>query len=278
MDRLERLSGLEKRALPRFRDMEAALDEAHREDDREAGVVEPETYHNPETFSEITRHNVDRIKRHIQSFLRGVVSANGVAALRGGQTVVNMAGWLPRMADELVFGRLMGVGGGKGLTGRLSGKFNRYMDEKVHGMRQWSSDFDERYRIGGGLNRFMNGAAADVVGGFAGLGGLAGLIRRSPATILTAGGFGGLSAYVGGAKELRDRERWLRSLDPLDRVGIDATSTPTNQEDAPTLEEYRRYHMPSGPLPTSGTGFIRIPRSWGRLPNGRPVQFRDFGT
>jgi hypothetical protein len=246
--------------------------------DKANGVQEPVPYKTPETFGDAVKYMGGRAKAHLGSLGRGVLSAAGVTGLRAGQGLAELGLWIPSMADKLLFGTLMGIDEGRGMTGRMLGNFHRGIDRKVHALRKWSDDYDYRNRIGGRFNRFLNGAAADAVGGFMGWGGVGGLTRRSLLG-LGFGALGGYNAVTGGReKELRDREAWLHGLHPRDRVSIDATSTATNQADAPTLDEYRRYHMPAYTEQTSPTGYINVPYHWRTTAMGGPTQFREFGT
>lgn len=276
------LSCMEKRAAGNSQDEARVkgLDSIFKDDAKKMGLEEPEPYRNPANAREAFQQSVGRIGTHLNSLGRGVLSAVGVTGARAAQSALSMAGWIPRMADSLVLGKLLGVGGGQGLTGRLFGTIDRNIDRAVHGMRNWSSSYDEKHHIGGGFNRFINGALADSVGGFTGFGGLMGLIKKQKLPVIMAGAFGGaMPLFSGSQKELRDREAWIRSLDPRDRLRMDPTSTATNQENAPTPEEYRRYHTPLYGMPASVTGYVRIPYRWRHQSNGgSPVQFREYGT
>lgn len=246
--------------------------------DKANGVEDYTPYRKPETFGAAMKYLGSRAKDHLGSLGRGVLSAAGAAGLRAGQGLFELGTWIPSAADKLLFGTLLGVDEGRGLTGRMLGNFHRGIDRKVHALRQWSDDYDYKHRIGGGFNRFLNGAAADAIGGFVGWGGVGGLARNSLLG-LGFGALGGYNAVTGGRqKELRDREAWLHSLHPRDRVHLDPTSTATNQADAPTLDEYRRYHMPAYTDQTSPTGYINIPYHWRHTAMGGPTQFREFGT
>ena len=258
-----------------------ALRENFRKDDDKNGVLRRKDYVQPTTTGEHIAYIKDRILTHLSSLGRGTASALGVAGLRFGQSALDMATWIPALADDVLFGMIAGVDEGRGLTGRLRGKFNRAVDKSVHAVRKWSDDYDYVNRVGGGFNRLLNGLPADALGTIAGFGGIGGLVNIGKKRLLSAlvpGAFGSLHALIGSPAELRKREAWIHSLKPEDRLRIDPTSTATNQMQAPTLEEYIRYHMPSGDESTSASGYIRIPYHWRHTRGGKPVQFRDFGT
>lgn len=255
-----------------------ALNAQYAKEDEERGVLKRKPFKNPTTFGGELKYLGDRALTHVNSFGRGLASALGVAGLRAGHGALEMATWIPALADDIVMGKLIGVDEGRGITGRLRGKLGRNVDRAVHSVRKWSDDYDYEHNVGGGLNRFMNGALADVVGGVAGWGGLASLARKQMVNA-AFGSLGGAFALLDGReKQLRKREDWIRSLKPVDRIGLDATSTATNQAEAPTRSEYYRYHMPSSGVPTSSLGYIKVPRSWRYTSWGNPVQFREFGT
>lgn len=288
MDKLAELSKLSAASVARSgsnaqapsSDPKAAREAYWAEQDKKNGIVEPEPYAKPRNFREQLAYTGSRLGKNILSLGMGAGSALGVAGLRALQGGAKMLAWAPLMADEFVFGKAMGVGGGRGLFGRYVGKADRWVDSLVHGVRQWSSDYDYKNRINGSFNRFMNGTLADTLGSFAGWGGVPALMRRQliPAAFAAWGASEGYS-QGGQAGQLRAREAMMRKMDPRDRVHMDATSTAYNQENAPTLEEYRRYHLPDpSTLPATYSGYMNIPYNWRHDRWNAPTQFRDYGT
>ena len=289
-----KLAELKKTALSE--DARSALRSYIQEENKQkGGVPDRVPLRFPKTFKESLQYKGERLKNYLGSTGRGLASAAGVAGIRGLQGGLQMATGIPEIIDSILFGRIMGFDEGRGLLGRRLGKMNRAFDSKVHSLRKWVDDYDYKYRLNSGFNRFMNGALADSVGGFIGWGGLGGLMGSSligrhigqnvanklgRGISLASGTVGATIPWFGGAnKELRDRENMLRALQPFDRIGIDPTSTATNQAAAPTLEEYRRYHTPVIPnMPTSATGYINVPRNWWFTSSGSPIQTREFGT
>jgi hypothetical protein len=247
------------------------LDKFFKQRDEELGVPKRKPYRQGSS-------PLSRAKEYAGSLGRGLAAAGGAAALRTGENLFTLATWVPELADSLILGKMLGVDEGRGALGRALGNFHRSIDRKVHGLRNWSDKYDYEHRIPGHLNKFLHGAGADVLGGFAGWGGVGSLLRKSTGGLI-GGTLGGTFAMLGGREsQLRDRERWMRGLHPSDRARVDPTSTAINQELAPTLSEYRRYHMPSIGLPTSATGYINIPYRWWHTSSGAPTQFRAFGT
>jgi len=272
MDKLAAFAPLDRAALNSEYDKYVA----EQQKDNDVPVRKP--YRKPETFGGQLKYMGNRALTHLNSLGRGIGSAAAVAGLRAGHGAIDLATWLPSLADDILFGKLMGIDEGHGLTGRLRGKLGRNVDRAVHAVRKWSDDYDYANRVGGGFNRFLNGTVADVVGGVAGWGGIGSLLKRQWLGTAFAGLGGAGALWDGREKQLRSREEWLRSLNPRDRLGIDPTSTATNQMSAPTVNEYRRYHMPMLAGQTSPTGYIRIPYNWRHTMMNAPVQFREFGT
>lgn len=268
-----------------------ALRSYNLEQDKKNGLPTRVVRKPPTTFGETLKYKGQRAMDYLGSTGRGLASAlgvTGVRALQGGTQVIT---GIPGLADKLIFGSLMGIDEGRGLLGRRLGKMNRAFDSKVHSLRKWVDDYDYKYRLNNKLNRLLNGAVADTAGSFIGWGGLTGALglkalngtvpsKTSRLLGLGGGTFGAVTSLLGGPdKELRDREAMIRKLRPRARIYVDPTSTPTNQANAPTLEEYRRYHTPQIPdLPTSVTGYINVPRNWWYTSSGAPIQTRDFGT
>lgn len=232
----------------------------------------------PRGFKDTLKYTGQRAMDYIGSLGRGAASAAGVAGLRATEGGVNMATWFPELADSLIFGKMMGIDEGRGLIGRKLGKFHRSIDSKVHALRKWSDMYDYEHDVGSGFNRMLNGAVADTAGKFIGWGGLPGILKKNIPGMI-GGAFGVADALAGSDKELRNRENMIRKMHPRDWAWVDATSTATNQEKAPTLQEYRRYHTPYIPnLPTSTTGYVNVPRRWWFDASGAPIQTRNFGT
>lgn len=275
---LKKLAEYEKAALSDK--AKAALTSSWKAQDKANGVVERKPYRNPETFVDTLKYKGNRLLTHAKSTGRGMASALGVAGMRAAQGAVDIATWIPRLADNLVFGKLMGIDEGRGLVGRQFGKFDRFVDSKVHKVRKWSDDYDYANRVGGGFNRFLNGTLADTAGTFIGMGGIGALARKKLLGLAMAGGFSTMESLGDGKlKQLRDREAWLHTLRPSSRAMFDPTSTAWNQENAPTIAEYRRYNMPSpGSIPVSSRGYYRVPTAWRRTAFGGPTQFREYGT
>lgn len=245
-------------------------------EDKKNGVVEPEPYVRPEGFKQELAYSASRLGKKLHSTGRGLLAGLGNMLQRGAQGAIDFGLWLPLTADELINGKLLGIDEGRGAYGRLKGKMDRMFDSGVHGLRQWSEDYDYRNRINGRFNRFVAGKGADMAGAFAGWGGLRRGLLSKAFGVMGAMGAGGDDSREG---QLRAREAMLRAMHPRDRIYIDPTSTAYNQQHAPTLAEYRRYHMPSMiNMPASVSGYTYVPYNWRHQGNYKPVEFRDFGT
>lgn len=226
----------------------------------------------------------EKASRTGKAFLNNLAAAGAITGLRAGEDAVRFATFVPELADKFILGGALGIGRGNGLFGSHLGRFHRYIDKKVHGLRQAAEDYEYRNRIDSGLNRFLRGAAADTAGAFIGFGGLGGLTSKSLLAPALAGGFASWDSLSDGQKrQLREREETMRKLrrHGFDKH-MDPTSTAYNQENSPTPEEYRRYNAPRD-LPPAWGGKIRIPTAW-RTPSslfsgsGAPLVFRPYGT
>ena len=242
-------------------------------------------YKRPESFKETLQQKWDRLGVNLKSFGRGLASAAGVAGVRAADSLAGFVGWPGTIVDQMVLGGLLGIDHGRGLTGRYFNKLHRKADQVVHNIRNWSDKYDQENGVDGGVNRFMNGVAADAIGSFVGYGGLGGLMAKGLGGKLLSTGFGGLGAYdavtgklEGRQKQLRDNESSIRRLPLQYRVYMDSTSTPWNRENAPTKHEYQQHNLPTYNLPTSHSGTIRIPYSAGHMSNGMPTIFRQYDS
>lgn len=285
----EKLAELNKSAKSLYemtpKELSKALEADSRiERDRKSKIKERIVDPIPHTFKDELKHIGHRAYVNSASLARGLAASAGVLAARTGEGVFDMASFMPATADKLLFGSLAGVNDGQGFLGRKLGKLHRKVDRFVDKLRTTSSDYDYQNNVLDKirkLNTLTNGSAADATGSFLGFGGNAAFIRGPVLHRLLGGGFGLMSAYntlsEGKEKQLREREHSIRGISRKFRQYIDPTSTAHNQEMAPTLNEYKRYHLPYNGLPASGSGEIAIPYDW-RHSGNAPVQFRPYGT
>ena len=229
----------------------------------------------------------EKFIRNARSLGRGLRDAGKITLARTGESLVDLAAWLPELGDRLVFGNMLGVDNGRGLIGGKMARFHRYVDGKVDSMRHQAENaeyYDRSDATGiGRFNRFMRGSGADALGSFIGFGGLQGMASRGIGRIIGPTLGAGFSLHGtfdrnGRLRQLREREEAARMIGPHGRRYIDVTSTKANQEDAYTPEEYMRYHIPEDNLPASWSGRVHIPYSWLHTSGGAPIQFREYGT
>lgn len=288
---LDGLALLEKKAQKSKHEMtdeekaRAAAYAAERAKARDAATPKRIPYKVPQSIREELSQAGTNLKHRLISLGKGATSAAKTMGMRALNTAANYALWLPSIADQYIFGKLIGVDNGKGLLGRGMANFDRWTDKKISKWRRESSDYDYIHRIGGGFNRFLTGTAADFAGSTLGGLGIGGLVNLRKAKswlgkafpIGLAGVAGAETLMDGRAKQLREREAFIRSLHPSLWDKADPTSTVYHQQAAPTKEEYHRYNIPAE-LPATISGKIRIPTHWSRTEDGTPTIFRPYGT
>lgn len=219
------------------------------------------------------------LRRNIGSILRGAASATTIAGIRGTQAAVNYAAWAPLLVDSYLFGKLIGVDEGRGVLGRLKGGIDRDIDRAVHKLRRTVSRYDEKRNneLIGAWNKFLTGGTADAVGNIAGFGGLQSIGKKGLAAwfdrAVAAGS--GISTFtpLERSYQLRLREKIFDRLSEGNKGYYDPISTRANIENAPTLDEYKKYHLPTTDLPTSETGKIEIPYHWSHDAYENPLWF-----
>lgn len=227
-----------------------------------------------------------RVGQQAKSLGIGAANTLGITGIRAAQGGLELALWLPKLGDKLIFGSL-GVNNGRGFLGEPLAWVNRYADKAVHKLRSKSQIYDYENDLSNTwvskLNRAAQGGFADAAGSFIGYGGLGaltlkGLLRDPHAKIkklpLLFGGFGVAGALTDGAhKQLRENEYSLWKRSPATWRTYDPTGTRTNiSEGAYTPEEYQKYYLPAAPTAYSGRYYH--PWAWTHSGLGTPVQFR----
>lgn len=210
----------------------------------------------------------------------GLTSAGLSTALRLAQARAHMWGFVPEFVDRNINGRIWGVDNGRGYFGRWIAKGDRWVDKQVHGLRQWSKNYDyannlDNTRIGK-VNRAISGKGADIVGNVVGWVGnplsIPKRILSNPSWVgkiadLSMTGFFGHQAYKsalhpeGGQAQLRANEEKMNRMPRETWNTYDPTGTPENiTQGAYTPAEYRKYFLPQY-TPPSATGTYKWPYS-----------------